>query len=83
MPPALKLAEEGAELVALIKPQFEAGKDAVGRGGIVSDPAVHERVCGDVMDFLRAHGWRVKGVVASPVEGGDGNREFLVGAVKE
>ena len=83
LPPALKLAEEGAELVALIKPQFEAGKDAVGRGGIVSDPAEHERVCGDVMDFLCAQGWRVKGVVASPVEGGDGNREFLVGAVKE
>ena len=82
LPPALKLAEEGAELVALIKPQFEAGKDAVGRGGIVSDPAEHERVCGEIADFLQVQGWRVKGVVDSPVEGGDGNREFLVGAMK-
>jgi 23S rRNA (cytidine1920-2'-O)/16S rRNA (cytidine1409-2'-O)-methyltransferase len=82
LPPALALAEEGAMLVALIKPQFEAGRQAVGKGGIVTDPAVHERVCGEVSDFLRAQGWRVLGVTASPVEGGDGNREFLVGAVK-
>ena len=82
LPPALALAEEGARLVALIKPQFEAGKDAVGRGGIVTDPAVHERVCGEIADFLQEQGWRVLGVVDSPVEGGDGNREFLVGAVK-
>ena len=82
LPPALALAEEGARLVALIKPQFEAGKDAVGRGGIVTDPAVHERVCGEIADFLQVQGWRVLGVVDSPVEGGDGNREFLVGAVK-
>lgn len=82
LPPALELAEEGAQIVALIKPQFEAGKDLVGKGGIVSDPDVHERVCGEIVAFLRGQGWRVMGVVASPVEGGDGNREFLVGAVK-
>ncbi len=82
LPPALGLAEEGAMLVALIKPQFEAGREAVGRGGIVSDPAEHERVCAEVAEFLRGQGWRVLGVTASPVEGGDGNREFLVGAVK-
>jgi 23S rRNA (cytidine1920-2'-O)/16S rRNA (cytidine1409-2'-O)-methyltransferase len=82
LPPALALAEEGAVLVALIKPQFEAGREAVGKGGIVSDPAEHERVCGDVAEFLRGEGWRVLGVTASPVEGGDGNREFLIGAVK-
>lgn len=82
LPAALALAEESAELVALVKPQFEAGREAVGKGGIVSDPRVHERVCEDVVAFLRAQGWRVLGVVASPVEGGDGNREFLVGAVK-
>ena len=82
LPPALALAAEGAALVALIKPQFEAGKDAVGKGGIVSDPAEHERVCGEIADFLRGQGWRVLGVTESPVEGGDGTREFLVAAVR-
>ena len=82
LPAALELAEEGAELVALVKPQFEAGREAVGKGGIVTDPKVHERVCGEVVEFLRGQGWRVMGVVESPVEGGDGNREFLVGARK-
>ena len=82
MPPALALAEEGAELVALIKPQFEAGREALGKGGIVSDPQEHERVCREIVDFLALQGWRVLGVTGSPVEGGDGNREFLVGARK-
>lgn len=82
LPPALALAEEGALLVVLIKPQFEAGRDAIGKGGIVADPAVHDRVCDEVIAFLRAQGWRVLGLTASPVEGGDGNREFLVAAGK-
>lgn len=82
LPPALGLAEEGAELVALIKPQFEAGREALGKGGIVSDPLEHERVCREIVAFLQAQGWRVLGVTGSPVEGGDGNREFLVGARK-
>jgi 23S rRNA (cytidine1920-2'-O)/16S rRNA (cytidine1409-2'-O)-methyltransferase len=82
LPAALELAEEGALLVALIKPQFEAGKDAIGKGGLVTDRQVHERVCAEISDFLRAQGWRVLGVTASPVEGGDGNREFLVAAGK-
>ena len=82
LPPALALAEEGAELVALIKPQFEAGREALGKGGIVSDPQEHERVCREIVDFLAQQGWRVLGVTGSPVEGGDGNREFLVGARK-
>ena len=82
LPAALELAEEGALLVALIKPQFEAGKDAIGKGGLVTDRQVHERVCAEISDFLRAQGWRVLGVTASPVEGGDGNREFLVSAGK-
>jgi 23S rRNA (cytidine1920-2'-O)/16S rRNA (cytidine1409-2'-O)-methyltransferase len=82
LPPALALAEVGAMLVALIKPQFEAGREAVGSGGIVNDPSEHERVCGEIAEFLRGEGWRVLRVTASPVEGGDGNREFLVGAVK-
>jgi 23S rRNA (cytidine1920-2'-O)/16S rRNA (cytidine1409-2'-O)-methyltransferase len=82
LPAALALAEEGAMLVALIKPQFEAGKDAIGKGGIVTDPEEHERVCREVTEFLRRQGWRVLGLTASPVEGGDGNREFLVAAGK-
>jgi 23S rRNA (cytidine1920-2'-O)/16S rRNA (cytidine1409-2'-O)-methyltransferase len=83
LPAALELAEEGALLVALIKPQFEAGRDAIGKGGLVTDPEVHERVCAEITDFLRSQGWRVLGVTASPVEGGDGNREFLVSAGKQ
>lgn len=81
--PSLELVAVGAILVALIKPQFEAGREAIGKGGIVDDPLVHERVCAEVTAFLRGQGWRVLGVTASPVEGGDGNREFLVGARKE
>lgn len=82
LPPALDLAEEGALLVALIKPQFEAGREAIGKGGLVTDPQVHERVCAEITAFLRSQGWRVLGVEPSPVEGGDGNREFLVAAAK-
>jgi 23S rRNA (cytidine1920-2'-O)/16S rRNA (cytidine1409-2'-O)-methyltransferase len=82
LPRALDLAVEGAALVALIKPQFEAGREAIGKGGIVADPKEHERVCEEIVAFLEDRGWRVLGVTDSPVEGGDGNREFLVGAVK-
>ena len=82
LPKAMALAAEDAALVALIKPQFEAGKDAVGKGGIVTGPLEHARVCAEIVAFLRGEGWRVLGVTASPVEGGDGNREFLVAAVK-
>lgn len=82
LPPALDLAAEGALLVALIKPQFEAGREAIGKGGLVTDPEVHERVCAEITTFLRTQGWRVLGLTPSPVEGGDGNREFLVAAGK-
>jgi len=82
LPAALELAEEGAKLVALIKPQFEAGREAIGKGGLVTDPAVHERVCTEITAFLLAQGWRVLGLTSSPVEGGDGNREFLLAAGK-
>jgi 23S rRNA (cytidine1920-2'-O)/16S rRNA (cytidine1409-2'-O)-methyltransferase len=82
LPAALSIAEPGAYLVALIKPQFEAGRDAVGRGGIVSDPHEHERVCREISEFLTAENWRVIGITPSSIEGGDGNREFLIAAVK-
>ena len=82
LPPALALAEAGAHLIALIKPQFEAGRDALGKGGLVTDPAEHERVCSDISGFLRQQSWSVLGLCPSPLEGGDGNREFLIAARK-
>ena len=80
--PALDLVAEGAFLIALIKPQFEVGRDGVGKGGIVKDEAAHEKVNLDVAAFITAQGWRVLGVIPSPMDGGDGNAEFLLAAVK-
>lgn len=79
VPAALKLAARRAAMIALIKPQFEAGREKV-RKGIVRDEAVHKAVCDDIENFITQLGWRVSGVIASPIEGGDGNREFLIGA---
>ena len=79
----LKLAKAGAKLVALIKPQFEAGRGEVGKGGVVRDPAVHERVCDDVRVWVASQGWRVLGITESPITGPEGNIEFLLGAAKE
>jgi 23S rRNA (cytidine1920-2'-O)/16S rRNA (cytidine1409-2'-O)-methyltransferase len=83
LPPALELAEADARLVALIKPQFEVGREALGKGGLVNDEGERERVCGDVAVMLDQNGWKVLGLTPSPFEGGDGNREFLIAAVKE
>jgi 23S rRNA (cytidine1920-2'-O)/16S rRNA (cytidine1409-2'-O)-methyltransferase len=81
--PALDLAAPGAFLVALIKPQFEVGPEKVGRGGVVRDPALHAEVCERIKAWLAARaGWRVLGVSESPILGPEGNREFLIGAVK-
>jgi 23S rRNA (cytidine1920-2'-O)/16S rRNA (cytidine1409-2'-O)-methyltransferase len=80
LPAALRLTRPGAALVALIKPQFEAGRREVGKGGVVRDPAVHERVCAEIRAWLEGEGWTVSGVVASPLKGPAGNREFLIGA---
>jgi 23S rRNA (cytidine1920-2'-O)/16S rRNA (cytidine1409-2'-O)-methyltransferase len=78
----LKLAKVGAKLVALVKPQFEAGRAEVGKGGVVRDPAVHERVCADATAWVETQGWSVVGVTPSPITGPEGNVEFLLGAVK-
>ncbi len=78
----LKLAKPGAKLVALIKPQFEAGREEVGKGGVVRDPAVHHRVCAEAKDWVESHGWSVLGTVPSPITGPEGNVEFLLGALK-
>lgn len=80
--PALdRLLSRPAQLVALIKPQFEAGRGNV-RKGIVRNPALHAAVCDDIAAFAATLGWSVAGVVPSPIEGGDGNREFLMGALR-
>ncbi|NEX93938.1 TlyA family RNA methyltransferase [Caulobacter sp. 17J65-9] len=76
----LELAAEGADLVALVKPQFEAGPEHVGKGGVVKDPTVHARVLDEVRAWLEARGWRVLAVADSPITGADGNREHLLWA---
>lgn len=80
---ALGLARVGAALVALVKPQFEAGREEVGKGGVVRDPLVHRRVCDAAAAWVESQGWRVLGVTPSPITGPEGNVEFLLGAVKE
>ena len=76
----LALAKDDARLVALIKPQFEAGPQEVGKGGVVRDPSVHQRVCQEVRDWLESIGWNVLGLIESPITGPEGNIEFLIGA---
>jgi 23S rRNA (cytidine1920-2'-O)/16S rRNA (cytidine1409-2'-O)-methyltransferase len=78
----LKLARAGAMLVALVKPQFEAGREEVGKGGVVRDLQVHERVCTAATGWVESQGWTVLGVTPSPITGPEGNVEFLLGAVK-
>ena len=78
----LNLAKPGAKLIALIKPQFEAGREEVGKGGVVRDPAVHDRVCTEAKGWVEAQGWTVLGVTPSPITGPEGNVEFLLGAEK-
>jgi 23S rRNA (cytidine1920-2'-O)/16S rRNA (cytidine1409-2'-O)-methyltransferase len=79
LPAALALAAPRAELVALIKPQFEAPRRHRKRG-VVRDPAVHAAVCAEIEAFVASIGWTVSATLPSPIEGGDGNREFLLGA---
>ncbi len=84
LPPALQLAEPGAWGILLVKPQFEVGPKAVGKGGVVRDPAVAQKAAEGIAAWLGAEqGWRVVGLLPSPIEGGSGNREFLLGARNE
>ncbi len=79
LPAPLALAAGRAQLVALVKPQFEAGREQVGKGGVVRDPAVHRMVCEQAAAWIAAEpGWTVVGSVESPIRGADGNREFLL-----
>lgn len=79
----LAFARTGAELVALIKPQFEAGRNEVGKGGVVRDEAVHNRVCAEVKMWLVEKNWTVHGLTTSPITGPQGNVEFLIWAQKD
>ena len=76
----LSFAKPGAQLVALIKPQFEAGRNEVGKGGVVRNEAVHQRVCDEVQTWLVEKGWTIAGLTTSPITGPQGNVEFLVWA---
>jgi len=79
---ALGLAKPGGRLLALVKPQFEAERGEIGKGGVVRDPAVHARVCEAAAAWLRSRGWQVEGVTQSPITGPEGNVEFLIAARK-
>ena len=80
LPAALALAGEGADLLALVKPQFEVGRGNVGKGGIVTDPEDQAAALASVKAFVTASGWTVQASTDSPITGGDGNREFLLWA---
>jgi 23S rRNA (cytidine1920-2'-O)/16S rRNA (cytidine1409-2'-O)-methyltransferase len=83
LPAPLALMKEQATLAVLIKPQFEVGKERVGKGGVVRDPALHEEVCARIGSWVNAQpGWSVAGIAESPITGPEGNKEFLLVARK-
>jgi 23S rRNA (cytidine1920-2'-O)/16S rRNA (cytidine1409-2'-O)-methyltransferase len=83
LPAALDLCAPGAFAVALIKPQFEAGPEHVGKGGVVRDAAIHAAVCRKITEWWEGlPGWRVHGITPSPITGPEGNIEFLIGVTK-
>ncbi|MGO4830779.1 TlyA family RNA methyltransferase [Rhizobiaceae sp. 2RAB30] len=84
LPPALRLASEGAFGVFLVKPQFEAGRDAIGKGGLLRDPGEGPLIAERLHAWLDGMpGWRALGLCPSPIDGGDGNREFLLAGAKD
>lgn len=84
LPPALDLARPGASGLFLVKPQFEAGREAIGKGGLLKNPEDGPLVAARLAAWLGSvPGWRVLGLTASPIEGGDGNREFLLAGIKD
>lgn len=82
LPPAMSLAKRGAGLIALIKPQFEVGRDGLDKGGIVKDEDLRLYVIEDIKAFISAQGWELHGTITSPITGPDGNIEYLIGASK-
>jgi 23S rRNA (cytidine1920-2'-O)/16S rRNA (cytidine1409-2'-O)-methyltransferase len=83
LPPALALAQPGAWGIFLVKPQFEVGRAALGKGGIVRDFDLAQGAAQDIAAWFHGQGWRVAGLLPSPISGGDGNIEYLLGARKE
>ena len=82
LPVPLSFARSGARLVALVKPQFEAERQEVGKKGVVRDPTVHARVCDAAADWIVSMGWRVEAMLTSPITGPEGNVEFLLAATR-
>ena len=82
LPVPLGFVRAGGRALVLVKPQFEAGREEVGKGGVVRDPAVHARVCDAAVAWFESEGWRVAGVTTSPITGPEGNVEFLLAADK-
>jgi len=82
LPAALALAAPGADLIVLVKPQFEVGRERVGKGGLVTDPAARADALDAVKRFLERSGWSLRASADSPIEGGDGNHEYLLHATK-
>ena len=82
LPPAMSLAKRGAGLIALIKPQFEVGRDGLDKGGIVKNEELRLSVIEDIKAFISAQGWEIHGTITSPITGPDGNVEYLIGANK-
>ncbi|WEX07835.1 TlyA family RNA methyltransferase [Chelativorans sp. AA-79] len=83
LPPALEMAGQGAQGLFLVKPQFEAGREAIGKGGLLREPQMAEEIARDIAAWLGTNqGWRNIGLAPSPIEGGDGNREFLLAGRK-
>ncbi|RDY70776.1 TlyA family RNA methyltransferase [Halobacillus trueperi] len=78
LPVLATLLDKEGDVVALIKPQFEAGREQVGKKGIIKDPSIHRQVIENILDFATQHGYSVHGLTFSPITGGDGNIEFLV-----
>ena len=83
LPAALAVLGEAGRMITLVKPQFEAGRQHIGKRGIVSKPQAHRQVLREIVDFAPTLGWRVQGLDFSPIAGGDGNLEFLADIVPE
>ena len=83
LPAALQVLGDAGRMITLVKPQFEAGRQAVGKGGIVSRPEMHRQVLRDLVAFVPTLGWRVRALDYSPIAGGDGNIEFLADIVPD
>lgn len=82
LPVPLGFVRAGGRALVLVKPQFEAGREEVGKGGVVRDPAVHRRVCDEAAAWFTAGGWNVVAVERSPITGPEGNVEFLLAAIR-